>query len=226
MAQELGCRFYRRLKVNGDWVTDWDCKLEDATSLLLENNGVALDDLKSSADAAGFDAESCTLSQSELSYRFSRPKRFVAGDIFSTATSFSSTSGSYILSFDYLGLDSGPGIDGNLGGFIGYSYGLPGYSHVWLAGTSPTSGANPILLDDGLWHHYTIPFTSTMTQSIHIMVEDFSGSGGIAGDAYFDNIILTDANGPTVIPEPATFFLLGLGLVGLLGFNYKRRKKN
>jgi len=83
MVQELGCRFYRRLKVNGDWFTDWDCKLEDATTLLLENNGVALDDLKSSAESVGFDAESCTLSKSELSYRFSRPKRVCSGKYYS-----------------------------------------------------------------------------------------------------------------------------------------------
>jgi len=68
-----------------------------------------------------------------------------AGDIFSASTFLSLTSGQYILSFDYLGLDSGHGINGNLGGTIGYSYGLPG-NHVWLAGTTLSGGIQKDLL--------------------------------------------------------------------------------
>ena len=42
------------------------------------------------------------------------------------------------------------------------------------------------------------------------MLEDYSGSGGAAGDALFDNIRLT-----TPVPEPMTLALLGLGLGAL-----------
>jgi hypothetical protein len=55
-----------------------------------------------------------------------------AGDIFSTL--INNPSRGYILSFDYLGLRKQGSVDDNYGGFIGYSYGLPG-SHVWLGGT-------------------------------------------------------------------------------------------
>ena len=147
------------------------------------------------------------------------------GDFFSTSTYLSSIAGNYILSFDYLGLDSGPGTNGNLGGTIGYSYGLPG-NHVWLAGTTLGGGIqDDILVDDGTWKHYEISFAASTTTGIHLMLEDWSGSGGIVGDAYFDNILLTDANGPSPVPIPASLFLFGSGLAGLIGTKCKRKKK-
>lgn len=53
------------------------------------------------------------------------------------------------------------------------------------------------LIDDGEWRTYTIefdPFAGGLVPSnntIRVMLEDFSGSGGVAGDVFFDNVRLT-----------------------------------
>ncbi len=141
------------------------------------------------------------------------------GDIFTTANPFSA--GDYILTFDYLGLTNMGGTQDNIGGFIGISQGLPG-SHIWLAGTSFSSGGGNSLIDDGQWHSYQISFTANY--DFHLMLEDFAGSGGVAGDALFDNVRLDSP----AIPEPATMFLLGTGIAGLavLRRKYKGKSKS
>ena len=108
---------------------------------------------------------------------------FSGGDILSK--SINNTTGSYILSFDYLGTCS----NNNCGGFIGYE---PG--DVWLGGTSGEY-APDLLPDTGRWERVTIIFSGPTT--ISFQLEDYIGSGGVPGDAYFDNILLTDENGPS-----------------------------
>ena len=142
------------------------------------------------------------------------------GDIFTATTFDSTTSDDFILSFYYLGLDTGSGTPDNLGGFIGYSEGLPG-SHHWLGGTG--GGYPDLLPDTGQWEQVIIPFT--VGGNIHLMLEDFSGSGGIAGDAYFDNIVLTDLKGTSPVPVPGTILLFSTGLAGLAGVRLRNRKK-
>jgi hypothetical protein len=144
------------------------------------------------------------------------------GDIFSVAT-FNSANDVFILSFDYLGMPIAGGNPADRGGFIGYSQGLPG-SHVWLGGTQNSYGTALNLIDDGAWHNYSLTFNAA--GNIHLMLEDFVGSGGIPRDAFFDNILLTDGNGPTpeAVPEPTSMALMGLGLASLAAL--ARRKQH
>lgn len=161
------------------------------------------------------------------------------GDIFTTSNVFTSQTGQFKVSFDYLGLETegDDDTDDLLGGFIGYSYGYPG-THYWLAGTN-VSYTNDIgqviyengvlktnrqLLDTGVWIRYDIYFSATPNTSIHIMLEDFhldngSMGTGYGGDAYFDNIALS------AIPEPPTLLLLGVGFMFVAGLGRRRLLK-
>lgn len=108
-----------------------------------------------------------------------------AGDIFSPT--IESPSGKYTLSFDYLGLSKTGSITDDFGGFVGYNA-------SWLAGTMASYyGIKNHLQDTGEWTHVTINFNSSI--GVKLTLEDYIASGGITGDAYFDNIVLTDENG-------------------------------
>lgn len=133
-----------------------------------------------------------------------------AGDAFTTEDNFGGAGNDYVLSFDYLGTCS----NNDCGGFIGYSDGLPA-THIWLGGTSTAFGYDDILPDTGEWVSISIAFTSVY-DTFSIMLEDWGFSGPIAGDAYFDNIMLT------AVPTPATLALIG---VGLAGFGFARRQR-
>lgn len=138
------------------------------------------------------------------------------GDIF-TVASFDLTPGQlYAVSFDYLGQVNQ--IPGGSGGFAGLSADYPG-SHLWYYGTNTTSGANPILVDDGQWHHYTYEFVAPLSigSSVHLMFEDYNfGGRGVAEDAYFDNVSIA------TVPVPGAALL---GSIGLSLAAYLRRRK-
>mgnify|MGYP002641060786 FL=1 len=130
------------------------------------------------------------------------------GDIFSLDTV--ATTSTFTLSFDYMGSGSSGGGDG----FLGLSLGLPG-SHTWLFGNSYPSVTT--LIDDGVWRNYLVEISNPYPgQSVHLMMEDFRA---VAGNAYFDNILLADTS---AIPEPSILALMGFGLAG---FGFASRRK-
>lgn len=141
------------------------------------------------------------------------------GDIFTTDTF---AAGAYTLEFDYLGLSMPGSAPGNLGGFIGISSGFPS-GHRWLEGTVFCCGAeSATLIDDDTWHTYAVAFTSTF--DFHLMLEDFGGSGGVAGDAFFDNIHLYDSS-PDPVPEPQVVLLLAMGVFSFCLSRRRQAKK-
>lgn len=146
------------------------------------------------------------------------------GDLMSILPLQGQTGGNYIISFDYLGTCG----TANCGGFIGISVGVnPPGSHTWIGGT--TAPYPDLLPDDGAWHRVIIPVTTTYN-SFHLMLEEWNGTGGIAGDALFDNFIVTDANGPTITPAEVpipiwTWFLLASGLI-FISIIEARKKTN
>lgn len=129
------------------------------------------------------------------------------GDMF--ASSPLNLTGPVEISFDYLGLPDLGSVPGDLGGFLGIAHSLTpttdGVDIFWYAGTQFYPGLLVNLADDGAWHRYT--FQVSVSQPFHLILEDFSGSGGVAGDAYFDNITVA------AVPEPTS---LSLALMGLL----------
>ncbi|MBI5330866.1 MAG: PEP-CTERM sorting domain-containing protein [Betaproteobacteria bacterium] len=145
-----------------------------------------------------------------------------AGSIYTT--DLITSSGNFTVSFEYLGRLGQGGAPNDLGGFFGISQGLPG-THYWVAGTG--SYPAPIdLIDDGTWHSYTLTFASPVGSLVHLMYEDYAGSGGVAGDVYFDNIRFNDQNVPPApfqaVPEPLSTALFGVGLAAL-GFSRRRK---
>ena len=140
-----------------------------------------------------------------------------AGDIFTAQQLNLNPGATYQISFDYLGLPTVGSVAGNLGGFAGISEGLAG-RHMWYYGTTANSGATDTLVDDGQWASYVFQFIAPVNftfgggsgNAIRLMFEDFTGSGGVAGDVYFDNVELSAA-----VPEPTSALLLGAGLLVL-----------
>lgn len=136
-----------------------------------------------------------------------------SGTLFST-DAVTSNSGKFVLTFDYLGSWNELGTYGDLGGYIGVVNGIDG-AGLWVGGT----GAYPTpinLIDDGEWHSYSFTFDSQWGTSLHVMLEDWDGSGPIAGDAFFDNISLQ------AVPEPTSLALVGLALFAV-GATARRR---
>ncbi len=141
----------------------------------------------------------------------------IGGDIFSESPLDLVAGTTYVLSFEYLGLATQGSVEGDLGGFIGLSEGLPG-RHRWIFGTEVVSNADDALIDDGQWRLYSYTFVAPLamlngggvSSDLRVMLEDFAGSLGVAGDVYFDNIELR------AVPLPAAAWMFIGGLLTLL----------
>jgi hypothetical protein len=134
------------------------------------------------------------------------------------------SAGNFTLSFDYLGLARAGSVAGDLGGSIGVSAKDDDQEPLWLGATG-TGSRLLDLVDDGLWHSYSLTFASTVGPSVRLVLRDASSSQGVAGDAYFDNIVLREAtlqpspraSSANAVPEPSSLALAGLALfAGLL----------
>jgi hypothetical protein len=155
-----------------------------------------------------------------------------AGDIFGTEVTVL-PGAKYILSFEYLGIYGGPpAVPGDLGGFIGFADEKPG-NHIWLAATVLSGGAqDDPLIDDGQWRSYAIEFDpfaylgSIPDNAIGVMIEDWVGSAGVPGDAYFDNVRLSVMGGLDIRPgscpnplNPRSMGVVPLAIVGTEDFD-------
>jgi len=158
------------------------------------------------------------LNSSNNVLNFSKPG--FGGDL-TSASGYTSFGNSFILSFDYLGTCGNP--NPGCGGFAGVGSTANGGATFWVSGTSTAGGAPNDLLDTGAWEHVDVAFTGF--SSTYIILQDFNnflGAAAIPEDAYFDNIVLTDASGPSPVPVPSAFWLFGSGILAMI--NIARRK--
>lgn len=140
-----------------------------------------------------------------------------------------SSGGSYTLSFDYLGVPGRGGVAGDLGGYIGVAASVDNNLGFWIGGTG--SYATPLgLVDDGQWHSYSYTWTSGISNRLRVTAEDWAGSGGVAGDAFFDNVVLragaSTVGNPNAVPEPSSLALVGAALFAAVGISRRRAKRN
>lgn len=139
------------------------------------------------------------------------------GDLF--ASTAISLPGTVQIDFDYLGQPGLGGAPGDLGGFLGITYSLTatteGTDLFWYAGTQDSYPRLLVALaDDNTWHHYNFQLNASAIPTFHLMLEDYTGSGGVACDVFFDNISVVP------VPEPAA---AALTLLSLLAGAYSAR---
>lgn len=127
----------------------------------------------------------------------------ISGDVFTSTLLPVGGYSKVLIEFDYLGLAKSGSVADNFGGFLGISIDLNPGVGAWLAGTEQSAanglGFNGIhLVDDGQWHRYSVNIAPLLSANgisqVHLLLEDWQDAGGVAGDAFFDNL--------TVRPEP------------------------
>jgi hypothetical protein len=124
------------------------------------------------------------------------------GDI-QTLNSFTSSTGSFTLSFDFLGNCGNPS---KCGAFVNASAGPPFYNGWLLSDTpydDPIYGVIPQLPDTGSWEHVTYTFAAPSPIYLALEILHYTGYSG-PETAWFKDMELTDD--PDNIP-PGTFTL-------------------
>lgn len=128
------------------------------------------------------------------------------GDIFTSTTL---AGGTYHLVFDMLGTCT----SGNCGAWIGIDDAL---GEHWLVGDNSYTPVGQVILNNGSWQHVDITFTAS--GSFRLKAEDYIGSGGAAGDVYFDNVCIgVDGTCSNTVPEPYSLALVAMGLLLMAG---------
>ncbi|MGF1681563.1 PEP-CTERM sorting domain-containing protein [Photobacterium minamisatsumaniensis] len=126
---------------------------------------------------------------------------------------FTSGTGKFFVSFDYLGTCGGS----SCGGYVHFS-------PIGWIGTQIHHNVHwpRELIDDNQWHTHSFEITSN---TLRVKFQDWNGAGPNAEDAYFDNIIISDIEHTAYVPEPSALAFLWLGLSSI-GFTIRRRKVN
>jgi hypothetical protein len=112
---------------------------------------------------------------------------------------------------------------------------IPGFADLLLilyyddAAGRPWAAATFIYDMPETWQTYSLSFAADtfpylIGHKIGIEIVNISMLGPTECYVGIDNVRL-DVNGGNVIPEPASFLLLGSGLVGLIGYGWRRRKR-
>ncbi|MBI5773956.1 MAG: hypothetical protein HZA89_09480, partial [Verrucomicrobia bacterium] len=141
------------------------------------------------------------------------------GDLFTT--NVFSTFYSIEISFDYLGLSQVGSVADDFGGMVGVSPGLDAGGETWIAATSDAFPGAFQLLDDGQWHRVTVNLEGTNVGAFHLKLQDWLGSGGVAGDALFDNIVVqgyTNSTTPVISSNLLTLIYTNGQSTGQLSF--------
>jgi hypothetical protein len=113
------------------------------------------------------------------------------------------TAGDYVLSFYYMPRTSSTSDNG-----IKWSFGT---SSGVVDGTSPAA-----------WKLYTVPLLGLSAGSYDLVFAADGTQNTLGG--FIDNVQLQERAGSTVVPEPATLLLSGLGLLGLAGRARRRTR--
>ncbi|MBL8210065.1 MAG: PEP-CTERM sorting domain-containing protein [Bryobacterales bacterium] len=144
------------------------------------------------------------------------------GDLFSVPLDLSN-SPTITIEFDYLGIYTGDNVSTDTGGFVIMD--IPNSFAGWvLLGTSTAGGPlrpNMLNLTNGVWHHIALTIPATLVgagNGSKFVLEQWNGSTNAAGNAYFDNILVST----NPVPEPSSLLLAGLGVL-LIAAGRQRR---
>ena len=99
----------------------------------------------------------------------------------------------------------------------------PHFLQLRVNGTTILASASASPLD-GRFDTATLSYSTVAGDAFGANLEIWLVSDLAFGQVNWDNVHL-DADGPASVPEPCTMLLLGSGLVGLIGYSYRRGKQ-